>query len=75
MHIAIADQGAEHEAANELGGAGIASLGADDAGNVSVARALVLVVRKDSEHLREILDVDGAVAGSVEAADGKRLSL
>jgi hypothetical protein len=37
--------------------------------------APVLVVGEDSEHLREILSVDGAVAGSVEATDSKRLSL
>ena len=64
MHVGIADQRVERQAADEFGDVRVRSLRADDLRDVAVTRPLVLVGRIDPEDLRKILDVNGPLPGT-----------
>ena len=76
VHVGIADQGIEGEAANKFGNVIIVSFRGDDVGNVACIALSVFVIGIDAEDLGEVLDMDGsAVREPVKALYGEGLSL
>ena len=76
MHVGVADQGVEDQAADELADPGLARFQPEHLGDVAVGAFVVLLRRIDAEDLGEVLNVDrGPFAGAVEAADGEGILL
>ena len=75
MHVGVADDHGEHEAADKFHDGLLAGFRPQDGRDIGIAVDAVLVIGKLPEHLREILHVNGLAAGdAVEALYGESLA-
>ena len=71
VHVAIPDQHRVGEPADQFDHALLVGLDRQHAEDLAVARILVFIVCKDTEHLGEVFGVYGSLFSPVEAPDGK----
>ena len=72
VHVSVADEGVEDQAADEFGDPGLAGFDPEDLGEIVVTGFVVFLFGVDAEDLGEVLYVDAlAVDVAVEALDGE----